>query len=102
MALGQSIIAENIAGGFRDIVKTNFPEIPFPPPGGNQFPAKSEKICPAIVFELILTALGQSIIDKIFGGDFRDIETTNFPGFPFPPPGGIVFGRVPETNSHPF
>ena len=48
MALGQSIIAKNFAGGFRDIVKTNFPEIPFPPPGGNQFPAKSKKWFPAI------------------------------------------------------
>ena len=43
MALGQSIIAKKKFGDFRGIAKTNFPEIPFPPPGGNQFPAKSEK-----------------------------------------------------------
>ena len=41
--LGPVNNAKNFAGGFRDIVKTNFPEISFPPPGGNRFPARSKK-----------------------------------------------------------
>ena len=38
LALGQSIIAKKSFGIFWAIAKANFPEIPFPPPGGNKFP----------------------------------------------------------------
>ena len=43
LALGQSIIAKKFFGNFWAIAKANFPEIPFPPPGGNKFPGGSKK-----------------------------------------------------------
>ena len=91
MALGQSIIAKNFFGVFRAIAKTNFPEILFPPPGGNQFPAKSENLALQNFPSLFLTALGQSFTANFVEGGFRDIVKTNFPETSFPPPGGNRF-----------
>ena len=101
-ALGQSIIAKNFFGVFRAIAKTNFPEILFPPPGGNQFPAKSENLALKCFSGLFSDGPGPVHYRQIFGGDFRDIVKTNFPGIPFLPAGGNGFGRGPKTKSQPF
>ena len=69
------MFVKNVGG----IVKTNFPEISFPPPGGNKFPGGVQKINPRCSNIPIFDALGQSIIGKIFVKNFGGLVKANFP-----------------------
>ena len=66
LALGPKIIAKNYFTFSRRVGKTNFPEIRFPPPGGNQFPAKIEKWLLPKILRLKKAGLGAKKPSKHF------------------------------------
>ena len=58
MALGQSIMAKKFFEVLRAIAKTNFPEILFPPPGGESISGKIRKTRPEQISELVFDCPG--------------------------------------------